>query len=249
MLSLVSLVGAGAAGCVARWSASTTESAWAALWGRGALGGTAGRPVEHVVVLVCAATLTVVLTWLLVGLLVCSVDVVRARRTGGGTAFVTRAGPFRPRLARALVSAVAAAVASGSPAAAASNPDPATGGPLTDGVDHRTPHLPQRLEGLAVPDRPYGGVRTHRVAAGESLWSITADLLAARTGSHESRPGTRPGTRPATRAATNRTISRAWPQLHRLNRDRLGRDPHLIHPGTKLRLPAWATVPIRGAIR
>ena len=28
-----------------------------------------------------------------------------------------------------------------------------------------------------------------------------------------------------------------WPRLHRLNRDRMGPDPDLVHPGTRLRIP------------
>ena len=228
MLSSATVVSVGAAGWIVHWSATVAWSAWAALSTSGGnLGDTDDRLVERVVVLICAATLAVVLTWLLVGLLVCSVDIVLATGAGAETASVTRPGLLRPRLARALVSAVAgAAVASGHPAAAG---------------DDRTSHLPHRLEGLAVPERPYGGVRTHRVGADESLWSITADLLAARTGSQESGPARSP--------VTHQAISRVWPRLHRLNRDRLGDNPHLIHPGTKLRLPAWATVPTRGAIR
>jgi hypothetical protein len=203
-----------------QWS---TSVAWSVCTAVADLDGTADRLVEQVVVLLCAATLTLVLVWLLVSLLVCSVDAARrgaarpATRSGSAVAPADDGGFFRPRLVRTLVSAVAGvAVVTGSAAAAAPRSD--------------TSPLPDRLAGLTLPDRPYGGVRTHRVEAGESLWSITADLL-------------------PTDRVTDRAIRRAWPGLHQLNRDRLGRDPDLIHPGTTLRLPVWATVPTRGATR
>ena len=206
------VLGAVVLGPVMRWSISAARSEWAALAGAGARG---DRLVEQVVVLLSATTLSLVLVWLLLSVLVCSVDAVRAtpRHTAAGSS-----GLLRPRLVRVLVSAVAGAAVASSSAAAS------TGGP-------GRPPLPERLEGLALPDRQYGGVRILRVAAGESLWSITADLL-------------RRDAEPADQA-----ISRAWPRLYRVNRDRVGPDPDLIHPGTTLRLPAWATVPTRGATR
>ncbi len=215
------------------WSVSAARAERAALADAGAPG---DRVVERVVVLLTATTLTLVLVWLLLSVLVCTIDAIRAaaRTTAAGQVVpgtdigpralsdaVPGAGPgglLRPRLVRALVSAVAgAAVASSSAAATSDGPD-------------RSP-LPERLDGLSLPDRQYGGVHTHRVAAGESLWSITADHLRS-----DADP-------------TSRAVSRAWPRLHRLNRDRLGPDPDLIHPGTTVRLPAWATVPTRGATR
>lgn len=56
----------------------------------------------------------------------------------------------------------------------------------------------------------------HRVAHGESLWSITA---------HE-------------RGGTDAQIAAAWPDLYAVNRDTIGDDPSLIHPGDELTLPA-----------
>ncbi len=55
------------------------------------------------------------------------------------------------------------------------------------------------------------------VAAGDSLWSISARSL----GPH----------------ATSAAIARDWPVWYRLNRDRIGPDPSLLHPGTPLRVP------------
>jgi nucleoid-associated protein YgaU len=169
--------------------------------------------VEHVVVLVCGVTLTVVVSWLLLSVLVCLVDGVLHGLDADG-----RRGLLRPRLAQSVASAVLGALlVSSSGADATGVPGPGR------------PVLPHRLEGLALPDRPYGGVRSHRVEAGESLWSITRELLPA--------------------SASDLAVARAWPGLHALNRDRIGADPDLIRPGTALRLPAWASPPTRGATR
>ncbi|MBC9225758.1 LysM peptidoglycan-binding domain-containing protein [Aeromicrobium sp. 636] len=84
------------------------------------------------------------------------------------------------------------------------------------------------LEGLALPERPLTqaapspepspppATRTHVVVAGESLWSIAQD--------HS--PG---GT-----AATTSTEVARW---HDANRDVIGSDPDLIHPGQRLDPP------------
>lgn len=59
---------------------------------------------------------------------------------------------------------------------------------------------------------------THRVAVGESLWSITAGLLGPD--------------------ATTADIATAWPRLYQANLEVIGTDPGLIHPGTLLTVPA-----------
>lgn len=164
------------------------------------------RLVEHLVVVLCAAAMAAVLLWLLTCVAVCWADTRR-----GGTPVGAPDGLFRPRLVRALVAgAVGAAVATSAPGAGAA----------------RGPELPRTLDGLPLPDRTYGGVRTHVVTAGESLWSITSERLPA--------------------GADDPRVARAWPRLHRLNRDRIGPDPDLIRPGTTLRLPPWGSVPTRG---
>ena len=57
---------------------------------------------------------------------------------------------------------------------------------------------------------------SHTVRPGESLWSITADLL------HTTDRG---------------AIASAWPTLWAANRVVVGRDPGLIRPGTVLQVP------------
>src|SRR3954470_21823069 len=90
------------------------------------------------------------------------------------------------------------------------------------------PVLPGALVGLRVPDRVVGGApparhprpahrRVTRVRPGDSLWSIAAGLVRRPT---------------ATRVALT------WPALYAANRSVIGADPDLIHPGTRLVVPA-----------
>ena len=167
------------------------------------------RLVENVVVLLCAVVLGATMVWLAASTVVCLLDV---RRTG--TPMQERAGAFRPRFLRALLALTLSSLV-------------ATAGPGA-GAD-RKPELPRALVGLTLPDLPYGGVRTHQVHHGESLWSITSDALPTQ--------------------ATVKAIGRAWPRLYRLNRARIGADPNLIQPGTTLRLPPAIPAPTRGVTR
>ncbi|MGH3316663.1 MAG: LysM peptidoglycan-binding domain-containing protein [Nocardioidaceae bacterium] len=86
------------------------------------------------------------------------------------------------------------------------------------------------LGGLPVPDRPWGtraAPRTTRsepehvrVRRGDSLWTIAAQ-------------------HPADRASppSQTEIAAAWPRWFDLNRTRIGDDPDLIRPGTRLVVP------------
>jgi hypothetical protein len=76
---------------------------------------------------------------------------------------------------------------------------------------------PGSLTGLAIPDRVSGTARLVVVRPGDSLWSITERLLPD--------------------GASDRAITRGWQRLARTNRSRIGADPDLIHPGTRLRVP------------
>ncbi len=79
------------------------------------------------------------------------------------------------------------------------------------------------LDGLPLPDRPVGDQPQLQptvalVRPGDSLWTMARRLL---------RPG-----------ASDHEISVAWHRLAHVNRDVLGSDPGLIHPGARLRVPA-----------
>lgn len=127
-----------------------------------------------------------------------------------------------PAAARALV-AVTLGLAVGTAAAAPALADPSGGsaGDAASGV----------LTGLALPDRATGQApatsaprtasqRPDRVVVvrpGDSLWSIAAGLLGHGAG--------------------DARVNRAWHRLHHANLSRIGDDPDLIQPGTRLLVP------------
>ncbi|MEO5708411.1 MAG: LysM domain-containing protein [Nocardioidaceae bacterium] len=88
------------------------------------------------------------------------------------------------------------------------------------------------LDGLTVPDRATGAAspaprtlgraarRSVLVRPGDSLWAIAGRLLP---------PG-----------ADDARVVAAWQALHRTNHDRIGDDPDLIQPGTRLMVPDLA---------
>jgi nucleoid-associated protein YgaU len=86
------------------------------------------------------------------------------------------------------------------------------------------PSATAALEGLPLPDRPVGtlvvaapGQRWVTVRPEDSLWRIAQRLL----------PG-----------ADDARLATAVVSLHHANRDLLGSDPDLVHPGERLRVPA-----------
>jgi nucleoid-associated protein YgaU len=100
------------------------------------------------------------------------------------------------------------------------------------------PPRPVSLSGLTLPDRTTGvGLATTArpaigrqatsprppyvdVRPGDSLWRIARSLLGP--------------------AATDVEITHVWHRIHRLNLDRIGADPDLIRPGTRLTVPPLA---------
>jgi hypothetical protein len=171
-----------------------------------------------------AAALCAVWGWLVTSLVVLEALTGRARRAPT---------PGVPVWARRLVLAVcgAAVLASAGPATADDRPGP------------RRAEAPSVLEGLPLPDRAEGPSTTelvtrtietspvrqsepdppvagqHLVRPGDSLWSIAETALLA-SGS----------------TATDAEVSAYWPRIYALNRDLVGPDPDLLHPGQLLRL-------------
>ncbi|AXK45513.1 LysM domain-containing protein [Brachybacterium saurashtrense] len=80
---------------------------------------------------------------------------------------------------------------------------------------------PQDTDPAAGPSDP-ATARTVVVQDGDSLWSISEDLVDPD------------GSDPALVAAT-------WPLLHEANRDRIGADPDLLRPGQELLIPSALT--------
>ncbi len=202
----VALLGcAGAAGFAGtRAFASPVARAWIAVSRPAAA---PDRLVGSVVVLLCAVVLAVTLLWLAASTVVCLHDLRR------DAPFHDRPRTFRPQFVRALLAlTLSSLVTVAGPGAQAD----------------RRPELPRALDGLPLPDLPYGGVQTHLVRSGESLWSIASNALPR---------------------ATDTAVSRVWPRLYHLNRGRIGPDPGLIRPGTTLRLPPGIPATTRGATR
>lgn len=118
-------------------------------------------------------------------------------------------------------------------AAAPALPPPELGGPALGRPAPGRPAAPATdvLAGLALPERQVGEVipgppveaardtsgRTVVVRPGDSLWRIGEELLPSGAGTAR--------------------LDRAWRLLYATNRDRIGADPDLVHPGTTLRLP------------
>lgn len=120
---------------------------------------------------------------------------------------------------------------------------------------HQTQECPRRscsdvLEGLPVPDRPWSAreapptIRSQpervRVRAGDSLWAIAAAHLPAPELTTQHSGAERvPDRNPAHRLPPPRhaEIAAAWPRWFDVNRARIGDDPDLISPGTRLVVP------------
>jgi len=70
---------------------------------------------------------------------------------------------------------------------------------------------------------PVAAAPTYTVATGDCLWSIAARVLG--------------------RHATARAVDRGWRAIYDANRDAIGADPNLIHPGLVLTLPPLEPTP------
>lgn len=108
---------------------------------------------------------------------------------------------------------------------AAPPPDPAAGAPSGETSAAEAPAGdPPAAEAPSAP------ATTHQVSAGESLWSITEELLGAGAAGAPTDPSS--GGPPA-----QARVARAWPILYAANAESIGADPDLILPGTVLSVP------------
>lgn len=180
---------------------------------------TAVAPAEPLVVGVAGLGMAAAGVWSCLGTFVCLVDLAR-RRT------ILAPGPLRPRalrqaLLRAWAPTVGAAVVcAAGPVAADTGPD---GLPLPDRPVVTAPadHPAERGRSRAAPrhDSParVGAPAERTVVPGDCLWTIAADLLG-------------PTASPA-------QVDRAWRAVYHLNHSRVGPDPDVLRPGTRLALP------------
>ena len=108
---------------------------------------------------------------------------------------------------------------------AAPPPDPAAGAPSGETSAAEAPAGdPPAAEAPSAP------ATTHQVSAGESLWSITEELLGAGAAEAPTDPSSGG---PSAQAR----VARAWPILYAANAESIGADPDLILPGTVLSVP------------
>lgn len=108
---------------------------------------------------------------------------------------------------------------------AAPPPDPAAGAPSGETSAAEAPAGdPPAAEAPSAP------ATTHQVSAGESLWSITEELLDAGAAGAPTDPSSGG---PSAQAR----VARAWPILYAANAESIGADPDLILPGTVLSVP------------
>ena len=164
-----------------------------------------------------------------------------------------------PIMRRTAAGTLVAAVAAGAPAMAAQAPGasddlgwaptasaPAPAGPApspdpdaSPGAESAAPR-PDAAAGAPSGDpsaadpqaggTPSAPAATHRVSDGESLWSITEELLDAGAAGAPTDPSSGG---PSAQAR----IARAWPILYAANAESIGADPDLILPGTALSVP------------
>lgn len=180
-------------------------------------------PFEVALEALCAAVTMLCWAWLqLSAVLVAAAAVAGACRAHRCAAVAGRAsGRAVPDvLRRLLLGACGIALSAGPvvlPASAATRSTPDTL-PATRAVERIAPDL----DGLALPDRQPGTVveppRWVTVRPGDSLWAIARRLLPTGADDHQ--------------------ISAAWQRIAAANRPVLGDHPDLIHPGTRLRVPA-----------
>ena len=161
----------------------------------------------------CAAVLLACAGWLLVTAALLSVTGLAAALAPGSPAVATccrLAERACPRIARGVVVGLLGLGLGSGVTGPARADTTATPGSRTTALD-----------GLVVPDRAVGAApaatRSVRVRPGDSLWSISRGLLPS--GSDDAR------------------IAGAWHRLHSANHSRIGDDPDLILPGTRLVVP------------
>lgn len=113
---------------------------------------------------------------------------------------------------------------------AAPRPDAAAGAPSEDPSAAGAPAGDPSAADPQAGETPSAPATTHRVSDGESLWSITEELLDAGAAGAPTDPSSGG---PSAQAR----IARAWPILYAANAESIGADPDLILPGTALSVP------------
>jgi hypothetical protein len=200
-------------------------------------------PLETVVVGTCAALLLACVLWLAATTVLSLAELLAHELSPGGRRTIRLARQVErrcPAMVRRLVATVLGVTLGTTlgaglalPALGAIDPRPApvpvsVSGQLS-GLD-----LPDRATGAGLatalrpaisrragtPGRVQQGPRFVVVRPGDSLWRIAQTLLRTDTSDVE--------------------ITHLWHRIHRANADRIGSDPDLIRPGTRLTVPPLA---------
>ena len=176
---------------------------------------------DDLVLTAAVAVLAVAAAWLCLAMLLTLTAQLLLGSTELTVALARRITP--PLCRRLLLAACGAAVLTGPAVALPAVALPPVEGTVASGAAPCRP-APCRATPvkLPAPHRPVavrarGRPHPVTVRAGDSLWAIAADHLPT----------------PVSDADT----AAAWPHWFRANRMRLGPDPNLIHPGTRLRVP------------
>ena len=191
----------------------------------------AGLAFDDLVLTAAVAVLAVAAAWLCLAMLLTLTAQLLRGSTGLTAALARRITP--PLCRRLLLAACGAAVLTGPAVAPPAVALPAVAlpavalppveGTAASGAAPCRP-APRRAAPvkLPAPHRPVavrarGRPHPVTVRAGDSLWAIAANHLPA--------------------PVSDADAAAAWPHWFRANRMRLGPDPNLIHPGTRLRVP------------
>ena len=205
--------------CLLVWATATAATALLVGWLLPHLVAAATAPptadFEEWLVVGCEAAAVGATTWL--WLLVSVVSLEAAGAT-------TRRRARVPATVRRLVLVACGAGLVGglaSPAYAATPPSPLVGLPLPDRpTAHGLPHPGRPGDPAPAADRRHATdapTTTLRVAPGDSLWTLAAADLPE--------------------GASVAEVDQRWREIHDANREVIGGDPDLIHPGQQLRLP------------
>ncbi|MEN8704765.1 MAG: hypothetical protein ABF306_01390 [Nocardioides marinisabuli] len=216
---MIDLVRASRQRCLLVWAGATAAAALAlAVLVPAAVASTAGAAgFDDLLVRACTAALALCTAWAWLSTTV----VVREARAGRVDAAARRGVPqgLRRLVLRACGLALAGATVVSTAPTATATPDHLQQGTAANAS------LTDPLVGLPLPERAVGPAARPissqvRVEPGDTLWGLCAERLVR--GGH---------------APTDAAVAACWPRVHAANRDLLGDDPDLLHPGQALRLP------------
>ena len=198
--------------CLVVWLSATTLAAGLGGWLLPTALGAGGPTFDQALVRACAAVALIGTVWLWLAASATVLEALRGRPA--------RAHGVPAAIRRLVLAACGAGLAAGLVAPVHATP----------GDVHTDRQPTSTLAGLPLPDRAVGLPGRALVATGPLRTPATPPP--ART------VVVRPGDSLWGLAATHLDDPGRWPEIYALNRDLIGPAPGLIHPATRLRLPA-----------